>query len=89
MQSAPAIVIMHGVTASGKSWLSEQLVSAIHALRIRSDLERKRLEGVAPLARRIFGVGEGAYGTASTQATYDRMLELADAALDGNCNVVS
>ena len=84
----PAIVIMHGVTASGKSWLSEQLVSAIHALRIRSDLERKRLEGVAPLARRIFGVGEGSYGAASTQVIYERMLELADAALDGNCKVV-
>ena len=84
----PAIVIMHGVTASGKSWLSEQLVPAIHALRIRSDLERKRLEGVAPLARRIFGVGEGAYGVASTQATYEQMHELADSALDGNCRVV-
>jgi aminoglycoside phosphotransferase family enzyme/predicted kinase len=84
----PAIVIMHGVTASGKSSLSERLVSAIHAVRIRSDLERKRLEGVAPLARRIFGVGEGAYGTASTQATYGRLLELAESALDGNCSVV-
>jgi hypothetical protein len=84
----PAIVIMHGVTASGKSSLSERLVSAIPALRIRSDLERKRLAGVAPLAKRIFGVGEGAYGTASTQATYDRLLELADSALEGNCSVV-
>ena len=41
----PALLIMHGVTASGKSWLSERLVSAVHALRIRSDLERKRLRG--------------------------------------------
>ena len=69
---------MHGVTASGKSWLSERLVSAIHALRIRSDLERKRLQGIAPLARRTFGVGEGAYSAASTQKTYERLLELAD-----------
>ena len=84
----PAVVIMHGVTASGKSWLSERLVSAIHALRIRSDLERKRLQGIAPLAKRIFGVGEGAYSAASTQRTYERLLELADPALDGNCNVV-
>jgi aminoglycoside phosphotransferase family enzyme/predicted kinase len=84
----PAIVIMHGVTASGKSSLSERLVPAIHALRIRSDLERKRLEGVAPLARRIFGVGEGAYDSASTEATYNRLLELAISALDGNCSVI-
>jgi len=84
----PALVIMHGVTASGKSWLSERLISAIHALRIRSDLERKRLQGIAPLAKRIFGVGEGAYGAASTQRTYERLLALADSALDGNCNVI-
>ena len=84
----PAMIIMHGVTASGKSWLSERLVSAIPALRIRSDLERKRLEGIAPLARRIFGVGEGAYGPAPTQATYGRLLELAESALEGNCSVV-
>ena len=84
----PAIVIMHGVTASGKSWLSGRLVSAIHALRLRSDLERKRLEGVAPLARRIFGVGEGAYGAAPTQSTYERLLKHAESALDGNCSVV-
>lgn len=84
----PALVIMHGVTASGKSWLSERLISAISAVRIRSDLERKRLQGIAPLAKRVFGVGAGAYGAASTQMTYDRLLELADSALDGNCNVV-
>lgn len=84
----PALVIMHGVTASGKSWFSEQLVSAAHALRIRSDLERKRLAGVAPLARRVFGVGEGAYSPATTQATYRRLLECAESALDGNCSVI-
>jgi hypothetical protein len=86
--ASPALVIMHGVTASGKSWLSERLVSAIHALRIRSDRERKRLEGIAPFAKRIFGVGEGAYAAAPTQATYERLLEIADWALEGNCNVV-
>ncbi len=82
------LVIMHGVTASGKSWLSERLVSAIPALRIRSDLERKRLAGVAPLARRVFGVGEGAYDSAATRGTYARLLECAEAGLAGNCGVV-
>ena len=89
MQARPTtLVIMHGVTASGKSWLSERLVSALPALRIRSDLERKRLAGVAPLARRVFGIGEGAYAPAATAATYQRLLACAEAALDGDCNVV-
>lgn len=85
---SPALIIMHGVTASGKSWLSERLVSAIPALRIRSDLERKRLAGIAPLARREFGVGEGDYAATTTQRTYDRLLECAESALDGACSVI-
>jgi predicted kinase len=84
----PALVIMHGVTASGKSWLSERLVSRIHAVRIRSDLERKRLTGVAPLARRVFGVGEGDYTAATMQRIYARLLECAKSALDGACSVI-
>ncbi len=89
MDTKPAaLVIMHGVTASGKSWLSERLVGAVPALRIRSDLERKRLAGVAPLAQRAFGVGEGAYGPATTQQTYERLFAYAESALTGNCSVI-
>jgi hypothetical protein len=75
---SPALVIMHGVTASGKSWLSERLVSVLHAVRIRSDLERKRLAGV----------GEGDYSAAMRQRTYDRLLVCAECALDGARNVI-
>lgn len=84
----PALIIMHGVTASGKSWLSERLVGAIPALRIRSDLERKRLAGVAPLAKRASGVGAGDYSRAATQATYERLLASAEAALDGDLSTI-
>lgn len=85
---APALAIMHGVTASGKSWLSERLVGALPALRIRSDLERKRLAGVDPLAQRGFGVGQGAYAKVENERTYARLLTCTAAALDGGCNVV-
>ncbi|MEX1994512.1 MAG: AAA family ATPase [Steroidobacteraceae bacterium] len=84
----PALIAMHGVTASGKSWLSERLIGEIPAVRVRSDLERKRLAGVAALATRGFGVGEGDYSELATQATYDRLLACAEAALDGPCSVI-
>jgi len=42
-QSPPVLFLMHGVSGSGKSYLSEKLVEAIGAIRIRSDNERKRL----------------------------------------------
>jgi hypothetical protein len=82
------VVIMHGVTASGKSWLSERLVCAIHAIRIRSDLERKRLPGETAEAPGTAGVGEGRYSRASIQQTYERLLECSESALEGGCNVI-
>jgi predicted kinase len=45
------LIIMYGASGSGKSWLSAQLVPKIAALRIRSDLERKRLAGIDPFDR--------------------------------------
>jgi len=77
----PALIIMHGVAASGKSRLSEQLAPALAAIRLRSDLERKRLAGVEPLAQRDFEYRAGAYDIESTHRTYARLLECAEAAL--------
>lgn len=85
---APALLIMHGVTACGKSRLSERLVPAIHAVRIRSDLERKRQAGVGTLTRRVFGVGSGPYSRTAIQRTYERLLECAESALEGGCTAI-
>lgn len=84
----PALILMHGVTASGKSWLSERLIGAIPAIRVRSDLERKRMEGVAALAHRGFAVGAGGYSRIATRRTYDRLLDCAGAALEGGCSII-
>ncbi len=84
----PFLILMHGVTACGKSWLSERLVPTVHAVRIRSDLERKRLAGVAPLSRRQLGVREGNYSAAFTESTYARLLSAASDALDAGINVI-
>lgn len=87
-QRRPALVIMHGVTACGKSWLSERLVPTLQAVRVRSDLERKRLAGVPPLTRRTSGVGEGPYAEIPTVRTYERLRECAAHALAAGFNVV-
>lgn len=39
----PSLMILHGVSGSGKSFESAKLVSANHCIRIRSDVERKRI----------------------------------------------
>ena len=73
----PCLLLMHGVAGSGKTWLAGQLQEQFGALRIRSDVERKRLRGLAPAAHSDSGVGQGLYDPATTTCTYDRLLELA------------
>ncbi|SEQ94905.1 hypothetical protein SAMN05421690_100437 [Nitrosomonas sp. Nm51] len=42
----PVLVIAHGFSASGKSTLSQLLLERIGAIRVRSDVERKRIFGL-------------------------------------------
>ena len=48
----PALVLMHGLSGSGKTTVSQQVVERFGAVRVRSDVERKRLHGMAALAAR-------------------------------------
>jgi aminoglycoside phosphotransferase family enzyme/predicted kinase len=49
--SRPRLFITHGVSGSGKSSGTQGVVEALGAIRLRSDVERKRLFGLAPLER--------------------------------------
>jgi len=46
----PPLAITHGLPGSGKSHVSQRVIEADGAIRVRSDVERKRLFGLAALA---------------------------------------
>jgi aminoglycoside phosphotransferase family enzyme/predicted kinase len=73
-ESSPAIVLMRGVSASGKSWLGQRLLERLGAFRIRSDRERKRL--FADQAATTGVLNAGLYSRDLTVKTYQRLLEL-------------
>jgi aminoglycoside phosphotransferase family enzyme/predicted kinase len=75
--SAPRLWITHGLSGSGKTTLSEQLVRSTGAIRIRSDVERKRLLGLAPTEHPSGKIKERLYNAAMSDATYQRLCELA------------
>jgi aminoglycoside phosphotransferase family enzyme/predicted kinase len=77
----PLLLITHGLSGSGKTHVSEALIPELHAVRTRSDLERKRLLGLAADARTASAVGAGIYDSATTQRTYARLAEIAATAL--------
>lgn len=81
------LAIMCGVSGSGKSWLAGELLEAAPAVRLRSDVERKRLFGLAPLqASRQAGVD--LYTADATQQTFDRLRDLARQALRAGYGVI-
>ena len=75
--NAPWLVIMHGVSGTGKSTASETLLEHTGAIRLRSDVERKRLFGLSPLAQGSGELKPDLYGMETTRKTYDRLQALA------------
>ena len=88
---APArtpIVILHGLSGSGKSWLAERLAEAGGAIHIRSDIERKRLLGLPPEASTAGAGMTEAYSPQVTQQTYQRLQALAFGIVDAGFPVI-
>lgn len=66
----PVLILTHGFSGSGKSTAAQELVQGLPSIRLRSDVERKRLFGLAPEARSGSPLHGGLYGLGATQATY-------------------
>jgi len=73
----PAIVITHGLSGSGKTTASEALLERAAAIRVRTDVERKRLRGIAAGSASGSRIERGLYSAQMTEATYGRVLALA------------
>lgn len=68
-QWEPRLLITHGLPGAGKTWVTHQLLQAAGAVRLRSDVERRRL------------LGPDHYQRADSEAVYARLLALARLAL--------
>ena len=72
-----ALMITHGVSGSGKTHASGPLLEAIGAVRVRSDIERKRLFGLGETEASGSGTADGIYSADAGERTYGRLRELA------------
>jgi len=82
------LLVTHGVSGSGKSWVAQQLLEQAQAIRLRSDVERKRLFGLRPMDASAPRVHGGIYGSDATHRTYARLRELAAVALAAGHRVI-
>lgn len=85
----PTLLIMHGLSGSGKSWLSERMLERIPCIRVRSDIERKRLFGLSLKQSNQHAINLGPYSALASTQTYRRLHYLArNILLAGCCAIV-
>lgn len=85
---AATLVLMHGVSGSGKSWLSERLIASLPAIRLRSDLERKRLAGLDANASAASAVNTGLYSPEFDRRTYTHLADCAEIGLRAGFDMI-
>jgi len=97
-RQAPKLVIMFGLSASGKSTVSQQITDAMGFIRIRSDVERKRLFDV-PLRDKASAeidsgiisknsVNTGIYSAQASQQTYAKLVDITKQVIGAGYSVI-
>jgi aminoglycoside phosphotransferase family enzyme/predicted kinase len=85
---APRLLLLYGLSGSGKSWLARRLAPRLGAIRLCSDRERKRLAGLAPAASSGSSPGAGLYCEDATESTYAHLARCTEQALAGGYSVI-
>lgn len=86
--SRPRLVLMRGLSGSGKSWLAARLAPVLGAVLIRSDVERKRMAGLHESASSASGLQSGLYSPEATANLYARLAECARDVLEGGLSAI-
>jgi len=85
----PIAIGMHGFSGSGKTWLSALLMSELPAIRVRSDIERKRQLALTETASTQSGPGSGAYTTHARTEIYEVMMEIIGSLIEARFSVIA
>ena len=83
-QPTPTLFLMHGVSGSGKSHLSEQLCERLGLIRVRSDVERKRLHR----EMNYQGKSLALYGREMNTHTYNQLIHHSRSLLQAGYSVI-
>lgn len=74
---AKALILVCGVSGTGKSYLADNIAPLLGLEIIRSDVLRKQLQGLSPQTPKPEGYAQGLYSSHITEEVYSRMLQLA------------
>jgi hypothetical protein len=82
------MIIMHGLSGSGKSTIAAQLVEALGAIQVRSDVVRKHLFDLDTTAQTNSALDQGIYTDEATELTYRRLQQVAQTIIDADFTVI-
>ncbi len=87
----PRLIITHGLAGCGKTTASSRLLqdnTNAFTIRLRSDVERKRLFGLAAATKSNSPLDGGIYGQEAHRLTYRRLQDLAKQLLEAGWSVI-
>lgn len=84
----PILIVMSGLSGSGKTWVTDQLLTAMTAIRVRSDIERKRMFDLDETEDSLSGIGKGIYTADASHQLYQHLLSAARTSLAAGHNVI-
>jgi len=87
-QPATVLFLMHGVSGTGKTIVSQLLLESWEAIRIRSDVERKRLKYFPTATKTGYPIDSDIYSTAGIDKNYIRLQGLATLILHAGFSVI-
>jgi len=88
IQKKPMLVVMFGLSGTGKSKTADFLQADMRFELIRSDVIRKEILGINPQEHRYANFGEGIYSSETTRKTYDELFRRAEQLLAEKRSVV-
>lgn len=84
----PALILMHGLPASGKSWLGSRLAQALGGPFLQTDVRRQDLAKSGAIPGHRDGRDGGLYSTEAKEATYQSLVDDARAEIPAGRSLV-
>ena len=84
----PGLIIMHGLSGSGKTTISQAILESTGAIRLRSDVERKRMFGLCPRDQSTKKIKEEMYSENTSDIMHCQLRDTARKLLSSNYQVI-
>jgi predicted kinase len=84
----PVLIVMMGLSGSGKTRLASRLAPLLEAVHLQSDVERRRLAGMRPGQRSGSALQAGVYAPQATNDVYAHLAHCAEEMLRAGWSVI-